>query len=590
MMIRLLVIGLVAFALSALLTAAARPLARRFDVVARPRGDRWNRKTIPLLGGVAVGITVLVVMPGVVPLSGPIVILLAASAFALGLGLLDDVRPLPPYTKLIAQIVLAATMVAAGLRLELSPYALANVALTILWIVGIANAFNLLDNMDGLAAGIAVITVGFRLAFFLLDGDAQGAAAAAVLLGAVAGFLVFNFPPASIFMGDAGSLFIGVLIAGLSLGAEFPYSRNVASVLLVPVLILLVPIFDTSFVAINRTLAGRPVSQGGRDHLSHRLVALGLSERAALGVLSLVAACSGAVAYLSSRLGLSYGVVLIAFLLIATAVFAVYLSQVPVYSHSQAPATVWRKLREVAWRNARAQQLATVTLDAILIGLAYHTAYLLRYEDALFEHEAQIVASLPLVLACQLAAFAFVRVHQVTWRYAGVDDMLRVGKAASAGLILTALALSATHGLVGYSPSVFVLDWLLLIAFVGASRGFFRLLVSRLRPNHGELQPVLIYGAGDGGVLVLRELLNNLALNRLPVGFVDDDPGKQHLKVQGLPVLGSVDQLPELLSSTDATEVLIATGAIPPPRMAAISKICAAHGVPVVRAAFSLTP
>ncbi len=588
MTLRLVLVGLASFALSALLTVAAKPLARRLDVVARPRGDRWNRKTIPLLGGVAVGAAVLAVAPAVVSLSGPIVILLVASAFALALGLLDDVRPLPPYTKLIAQIVLAAGMVSAGLRLELSPFALANVVLTILWVVGIANAFNLLDNMDGLAAGIAVITVGFRLAFFLVDADAQGAAAAMVLLGAVAGFLIFNFPPASIFMGDAGSLFIGVFIAGLSLGAEFPYSRNVASVLLIPVLILLVPIFDTSFVAINRTLAGRPVSQGGRDHLSHRLVALGLSERAALGVLSLVAACSGAVAYLSSRLGLSYGVVLIAFLLIAIGVLAVYLSQVPVYPHSQAPATMWRRLRAAAWRNARAQQFATVALDAILIGLAYHTAYLLRYEEALSNHEARIVGSLPLVLACQLAAFAFVRVHQVTWRYAGVDDMLRVVKAVTGGVTLAVLALWVIEGLAGYSTSVFLLDWMLLIGFVGASRGFFRLLVSRLRPNYGELQPVLIYGAGDGGGLVLRELLTNLRLGRLPVGFVDADPGKQRLKIQGLPVVGSGDQLAELLAATDATEVLVSTAAIPEARLTAISKTCAAHGVPLVRAAFSL--
>lgn len=590
MTLRLLLIGLVSLALSALLTAAARPLARRLDLVARPRGDRWNRKTIPLLGGVAVGVTVLVIAPAVVPLSNPIVILLAAGAFALALGLLDDARPLPPYTKLIAQIVLAAGMVAGGLRLELSPYALANVALTILWVVGIANAFNLLDNMDGLAAGIAVITVGFRLAFFLLDGDAQGAAAAAVFLGAVAGFLIFNFPPASIFMGDAGSLFIGVFIAGLSLGAEFPYSRNLASVLLIPVLILLVPIVDTSFVAVNRTLAGRPVSQGGRDHLSHRLVALGLSESGAVGVLCLVAACSGAVAYLSSRLGLSYGVVLIAFLLITTAVLAVYLSQGSVYPQSQAPRTVWRRLREAACRNARAQQVATVALDAVLIGLAYHTAYLLRYEEGLADQQARIVASLPLVLACQLAAFAFVRVHQVAWRYVGVDDMLRVAKGATGGVALSVLALWASEGLAGYSMSVLVLDWMLLIGFVAASRGFFRLLVSRLHPNHGVLQPVLIYGAGDGGVLVLRELLSNLRHGRLPVGFVDDDPGKQGLKIQGLPVMGAGDQLAELLLTTDASEVLVSTTAIPASRMAAISKICDAHGVPVVRATFSLTP
>jgi len=588
-MMRLFLAGAAAFCVSVLLTAVAKGVARRLGVVARPKADRWHRTTVPLLGGVAISLAVLAVMPLSVTLTGPMVVLLAVSACALGLGLLDDVKPLNPQTKLIAQIVLATAMVALGLRLQLSPYPAANFALTLFWVVGIANAFNLLDNMDGLAAGIAAITVGFRLAFFLVDGDGEWAAAAAVFLGALVGFLVFNFPPASIFMGDAGSLFIGVFVAGLSLGGQYPYSRNVASVLLIPVLILVVPILDTSFVAINRTLAGRRVSQGGRDHLSHRLVALGLSERGALGVLSLLAACAGGVAYLSDRLGLSYGVVLIAFLLVAITVFAVYLSHVRVYPEDPGrPGTLWKRLRAFGWQNARAQQVAAVCLDAALIGLAYHTAYLLRFEDEAARHQATILSTLPIVIVSQLTSLALFKVHQVTWRYVGLDDLLTVIKACTLGTLGAVAGIGVIYGYGGVSPVVFILDWMLLVAYIGGARLFFRLLAQRLRPGQGDPAPVLIYGAGDGGVLVLRELLNNPALGRVPVGFVDDDPSKQRLKIHGIPVVGAVDQLGLILQERQVAEVLIATERISAERLKQIGGQCSAAGVRVMRASLRL--
>jgi UDP-GlcNAc:undecaprenyl-phosphate/decaprenyl-phosphate GlcNAc-1-phosphate transferase len=491
--------------------------------------------------------------------------------------------------KLVAQIVLATVMAALGLRLHLTDYAAVNFALTLLWVVGVANAFNLLDNMDGLAASIAFIAAGFRLAFFLVDGDVQGALAAATFMGAVAGFLAYNFPPASIFMGDAGSLFIGIFVAGLSLGDRDAYSRNIASVLLIPVLTVLVPIFDTGFVAINRTLAGRPVSQGGRDHLSHRLVALGLTERATLAVLSFVAAVAGGVAYLSYRLGLSYGVVLIAFLLIAIGVFAVYLSQAHVYPDgSGTPAQLWTRLRDYATKYARGQQVATVCLDACLIVLSYYTAFLLRYEDQVRQHASLILVSLPVVMICQLSVLALLKVHQLIWRYVGLDDILRVIVACVLAVLASVTVLVAIDGFRGYSLAVFVLDWLLLVSSISGSRIFFRLLVRWLRPGAVVSNPVLIYGAGDGGVLVLRELINNPSLGRTPVGFVDDDPGKQGLQIQGIPVVGTSEHLDSILQEWDVAELLVSTDQIPHERLAAILRRCSALGVGVVTASLHL--
>src|SRR2546430_14619275 len=145
--------------------------------------------------------------------------------------------------------------------------------------------------MNGLAATLAIVAAGFRLLFFHWENDQSGLQVSAMFIGAVAGFLARNFPPAKIFMGDTGSLFLGFFLAGLSLGtAERAYSRGVAAVLVIPVLLLLIPIFDTAFVTVTRLSSGRRVTVGGRDHTSHRLVAVGLSERRAVTLLALLAA------------------------------------------------------------------------------------------------------------------------------------------------------------------------------------------------------------------------------------------------------------------------------------------------------------
>ena len=158
--------------------------------------------------------------------------------------------------------------------------AIINIALTAFWLIGITNAINLLDNMDGLAAGISAIAALSLAVGFGASGQTYEILLLSIFAGALVGFLVFNFNPASIFMGDCGSMFIGFFLASSVLLNQIGgRSRGIVSVLAVPALILFVPIFDTTFVTVLRKIWGRKASQGGRDHTSHRLVALGLSER-----------------------------------------------------------------------------------------------------------------------------------------------------------------------------------------------------------------------------------------------------------------------------------------------------------------------
>lgn len=156
------------------LTHLCKRLARQLGVVAEPRVDRWRPQPVPLLGGLAIATTVWLATPFAITLSEPVAVLFVGTVVLFGLGLFDDVRSLPPPTKFIVQILVAAGLASIGIQLHLTSYPVVNVLLTLLWVVGITNAFNLLDNMDGLAAGIAVITAGFRLGFFVMDGNFEG--------------------------------------------------------------------------------------------------------------------------------------------------------------------------------------------------------------------------------------------------------------------------------------------------------------------------------------------------------------------------------------------------------------------------------
>jgi len=575
-----------ALALSALLTAGCRRLAPRLGVVAPGRADRWRQDPVPLLGGIGIALAVLLAAPLVPDLSWKGGVLVAAAGGLGLLGLVDDLRSLRPHTKLVGQIVAASCVVAMGVELHLTPSPVLNTVVTLIWIVGLTNAFNLLDNMDGLAAGVAVIATAFHLGMFLLDGDPQGAALSVVLAGALLGFLLFNFPPASIFMGDAGSLFVGFSVAGLSLLSSSAHTGSVVSVLLFPVLILLVPIFDTIFVTVNRTLQQRAITVGGRDHTSHRLVQLGLSERQAVLLLYGAAGLAGAVAFFSRVYGLATGIVLIALLGIGAALCGVFLSQTSIQDAGATPGPD-RFLQRIV-RLPYKRQVATVLVDVVSIVLAYYCAYLLRFEANVGLHQETFAQSLPMVVGCQLAALAAFHTYRGVWRYTTLVDLVRLLKAITVGVVATVLALLLVHRFEGYSRAVFVLDWLLLLALVGGTRLCFRELAEMLHPPRIAARPVLVYGAGDAGAMMVRALHSADRRDRRPVGFLDDDPGKRGLEIHGYPVLGCVEDLAQVLRTTRVVELVLATDTVSGDRLARIQELCREHDVEVVRLALEL--
>ena len=587
-------VTLISFALSVALTFLVREYARRNGFVAAPKSDRWHKKPTAMMGGAAVFLTTIIVYLLFVPHTKASWIILGGSSILFLVGLVDDILHIKPYQKLIGQFIGAAVVTGFGLVLPWTDSQILNISITFFWLIGITNAINLLDNMDGLAAGISAIAA-FSLAISLgTTGQPIELILLSAFIGALIGFLVFNFNPASIFMGDCGSMFIGFLLASsVLLNQVGGRSRSIFSVLAVPVLILFVPIFDTTFVTVLRKIWGRKASQGGRDHTSHRLVALGLSERSAVLLLYGLALLAGVLSFLVLELQPVQSIALIGVFVLALAITGVYLSKVKVYAEQQADLA---RQDHVAFgfllNLSHKRRIFEVILDAFLISLSYYAAYVLLFGE--FEETGNwnlFIKTLPLLIVIKLGAFLVVGVYRGIWRYTSVQDFFTFFKGVILGSMLSVLAILLLHRFQGFSRTVFIVDGILLFLALAGSRMAFRFFRQMLpAPIGKEGRKVLIYGAGDGGELVLRELKNNPEWNYSPIGFIDDDPLKKDKVIHGLRVFGGNGSLDALCRKNDVHEILISFRQVSPEKLDEVRNICRKADISLKRAMLKIEP
>lgn len=285
------------------LTPISKILARRFNVIAVPRSRDVHTVPVPRMGGVAIFIGF---MAGVLLLQSRFefsqfaAIVFGASLMSF-LGLADDRFSLNSYLRLILQIGAAFFVWWGGVRIQFFQAPWIDALLTVVWIAGITNAMNFLDNMDGLLAGIAAVISSFFLVLAVLNGQYLVAALSAAMVGACVGFLFYNLNPASVFMGDSGSMFIGFLMACLAIKLRFAQASGVSW--MVPLILMLLPVFDTTLVVISRLRRGKnPLTTPGQDHTSHRISRHGYSKREAVLILYLVCCGLGVVGLLVSQL------------------------------------------------------------------------------------------------------------------------------------------------------------------------------------------------------------------------------------------------------------------------------------------------
>lgn len=274
-------------------TPLVRRIALRLGVIDQPNARKIHVNPIPLLGGLAIYgafIAALLLFGSRFRLNELVGILVGASLMSF-LGMWDDRRSLSPLLKLAGQFVAASILVLSGVYVGTFPWEALNIALTLIWVVVVTNAMNLLDNMDGLSGGVGAVAAVYFLLLAAMNDQYLVGALSAALVGACLGFLVYNFNPASIFMGDAGALFLGFILAVVGIKLRFPEGLEIVT-WMVPVLVLGLPLFDTVLVIISRLRRGlNPLTTPGKDHVSHRLVAMGFTPREA--VLICYLACAG---------------------------------------------------------------------------------------------------------------------------------------------------------------------------------------------------------------------------------------------------------------------------------------------------------
>ncbi len=582
----------IAFALSAALTPLVRRVALRLGQVATPREDRWHAKPTALMGGVAIFVAFSIAVAAtlfLLPVEGAFsryLPLFLTSLLIFLLGLIDDIYHLPPQTKLVGQIIAAALLVFFGFKINWFTSYTLNTFVSVFWIVGITNAFNILDNMDGLAAGVAFISSLFLALITLLSpghvpGDGQ-LMLLVLFMGTLLGFLLYNFHPASIFMGDSGSLLIGFVMAGITTHQHIFHSSHILPIIMVPVLILFIPILDSGFVSVMRTLFGRSVAKGGKDHSSHRLVAIGLQERKAVLTLYSFSLLGGAVALVGALSRTSTFFTFLVIFLLISLFFWLYLARVRVYPEGQKTVIERSNALTTIWVDfTYKRRIFEVILDVFLISFAYWLSYFLRYEGSAYGSNFPLfLKTLPIVLACLMLTYFGFGVYRGVWRYTSVTDLITYLKAVTSGIALSIVVIVFLYHFSGFSRTIFMIYWGIVLLFLAGSRLSFRIIAETLRRNSvTNGRRVLIYGAGDKGEFALREILNNEMLAMTPVGFIDDDVRKHRRKIQGYRVLGGRDRLAEFVVKYGIREIIVASRNIHPKNLQATCTVCDQLGV-----------
>lgn len=573
-----------------LVTAAALQLLLRSQagrrLVAVPTDERWHDLPTPTFGGIGiyagfVAGVLLALAVGAVGWSSELGGILLGVTIVFVAGLVDDLRRLSPIAKLAAQVVAAVVVIASGLNVEIVRNDLLAWSIGLLWLVGITNAFNLLDNMDGLAATLALVACAYFAVDAVTEHSNDTVLVLALSLGlACAGFLPFNLRPqrgAAVFMGDSGSQLIGFGLASLALAASWTVAGTTVATILLPLLVLAIPILDTTLVTIARLVEKRPVTQGGRDHTSHRLVYYGLSETKAVLLLAIVASAIGAT-------GLAYNVldngrltavgVLVTFVLLVQ--FGSFLSDLEERSRRgiEGPdPSLWRALV------FEPRRLVEVFVDFVLICGSFLASYLLAVGGfgTVFERSVYLSA-LPILLASRYVLFVALGVYRRVWRFATARDAIPIAVACIASSGVAYLVLVALRPIGSFpATEIFVVDAVLCTLLVGASRLALRLL-PEVRGRRVPRRRVLVAGAGQAGRSLARELRETHEAQ--VVGFLDDNPRVRRRRILGISVVGSLDEADRAIASTRAEEVLVTIPDAPSDRLDAVVRAAETAEIP----------
>jgi len=608
--------------ISFLITPLIERLAHKYKILDMPSERKIHKSPVPLLGGISIfiGFNAAIFLGFLlhneylanfvrtkwIPILIPEIIILF-------IGVYDDIKKVRAFQKFLFQVMAGSLVVIFGFGIHIikNPFTGNimdlggwSIPVTILWVVGITNALNLIDGLDGLAAGISFIVcfAVFGIAYIYQNVDI--ALVSLTLAGSILGFLKYNFHPARIFLGDSGSLLLGFLLSVLSI--EGAHKGAIIIAVLAPLLVLGLPIMDTVLSMIRRIL--RPIRFGepanGRrpglksilrklsiftaddDHIHHRLLKLGFSQRKAVVLLYGVCLLLCALAFLTvAKQNINITIFLVAILIASViGIQSLKYQEFRVFHHG-------RFLNLLDWPLI-GKTYFQVFIDLLFIFLSYYLSTLIIRGG--FEYLAvknAFIETFPLVLIVKIAVFYLAGLYKGTWRYTGITDLVKIIKAMilSSGTMYLALALLAKHGTLP-GGLFFVLDFYFLLTFVGgfriASRGF----DYYYRNKNLEGAKILIYGAGRRGGLLVKEFPNLSSSRSQIVGFIDDDPAKNEEAQTGIPVLGSFENLAAIIQAHSVTEIIVTSEDILKNKQIPLKNICTEHSLKLKLFEINLRP
>jgi UDP-GlcNAc:undecaprenyl-phosphate/decaprenyl-phosphate GlcNAc-1-phosphate transferase len=606
-MTKYLILFFIACAVSVGITPLVKWIALKFGAIDLPGERKIHTKPMPRLGGLAIYSSFFLVVfvalffyPSLFPPDFQNYVRLGwiflATTIVVGIGVIDDFRSLPPGIKFFFQIAAAVIIAVTCFRIEslfgFFELGVLAIPFTVLWIVAITNAVNLIDGLDGLAAGTALV-VCITLACISLVSHSLGTALVlAILAGAILGFLKYNFHPASIFLGDSGAYFLGFILSILSLMSN---QRQAATIgILAPLIALGLPIMDTCLAMLRRLLQSLHIIEIDQDnnivkilftdrwsmftadraHIHHKLLQMGLNQKRAVTVLYAISAIFGMIALTVVYIGDKNYALFITLLggIIYIAVKRLGYQEIRILSNGT--------LLPLIYSRTLNKKIMRIFMDAGLIALSYYLALILRFEQSLTGNlSLHYWSALPLILVVKLAIFYTCSLYQGIWLYTGVNELIKILRAVILGGVVSAFLMRIIPfcGIVSYT--VLIIDFNLLILFVVGARMSFRILDYMHVVNKEAGKKVLIYGAGKRGTFALREILSNPRLGMNPVGFIDDSIRFEKKQILGLPVFGNLNVLEPVIQERQVAEVIICREGLEKDKIEQLKEICNRCGI-----------
>ena len=608
-MLQLYIIFVIPLVLALVITPLVIRFAKKIGAMDQPNERKVHKFPIPRLGGLAIYasfflslVLYIYIDPGLHPFSMTHLhagVMLAVSlTIVLILGIWDDLRQLTPGLKFFFQCLAAAIVYVAGFRITFVTHpfnqsvldlGIFNFPATILWIVGITNAFNLIDGLDGLASGVAFIVSLTICMISFMKQDMPTAMTALLLAGAILGFLRYNFNGAKIFLGDSGSLFLGFSLAILSMQSSTKGST--AFSILVPMLALGLPIMDTLLSMGRRLLRSIFPEQEesksfvkklvtmflpDRGHIHHQLIARGLSHRTVVLVLYVVSCIFGAMAFLVTVSNNFYTIPILIGIGIA---MVIGLSQLRYKEMAILRNGVFLPIYEWPFMNSNVFQ---GFLDLAFTVLAFVTAYYVAMKSQIpIVYDSQFLKSCMLVAGIQLSVLYTGGLYKGTFRQLGMSDVLKILQTVILSVIITWIVFAFLPNSWNITNiTILTLDFYFLLSLVMGARISFHVLnyLSRRDQCDGK-RKALIYGADSDSMLTIQKMLHDERMNLCPIGFLDDDPKLQGKRLNGYPIFGGHWKLERLLQTMKIEEIVISSDIIKPKVLERLTHVARLYGV-----------